>query len=156
MSLQLTQLKRTVIETEHSQGFQGSLTRTLSIPDPYPYLQFFLSSALYWCLEHWHRSRTQYSTDALLPSLYTMQFRSYNPPSLCALYTSFHYATHWLAVTRMSISCCLLTSYVAYCISRILSSLPVSPGYPLLEFSRTFSYGKRLAYRHPWRQKLRG
>ena len=45
------------------------------------------------------------------------------------------YATHWLAMTQLSISCCLLALCAAYRISRIFSSLPVSTGYPLLEVS---------------------
>ena len=44
-------------------------------------------------------------------------------------------ATHWLAVTRLSISCCSLALYAAYCISRIVFSVPVNARCPFLAIS---------------------
>jgi hypothetical protein len=57
-----------------------------------------------------------------------------NLQSTCTLPSKLAHrnATHWLAVTRLTISCCSLPLYAAYCISRVLSSFPVNAGYPFL------------------------
>ena len=144
MSLQFKQLKQSVIKIELSQEFQESLTGDYvalihSVLWAHSPVYSLLSSVVYWCSQLWQQSWIQYSTDSLIHSLLPVHFRSYNLPSLCHLHFALLYATHWLAVTQLSTSCCPLTVCIAYCVSRIFCALPFSVGYPLLEASVPFS-----------------
>jgi hypothetical protein len=67
-------------------------------------------------------------------------FPQLNPlHSLPSTLVTLLYATHWLAMTWLSISRCPLALHAAYSISRIYYSLPVSAGYPVLKVSVSFS-----------------
>jgi hypothetical protein len=104
------------VETEHSQEFQESLTGDY----PALYIQFSgLIAVSTVCLVL--LSNCAHSTDAGL---------KHSTPQIHFHTCSSTYATQWLAVTQLSVSCYLQALFIAYCMSQTYFTLLVTAGIP--------------------------